>query len=306
VVCWNDIAGDDYDTLDDTRSPQQTPEIAAGSDVSLSTPTIAVLYEDDRVLVIDKPEGIAHHDRDDELGILSVVRRAQAFGKLHYQGRLYGVHRLDRVTSGILMLAKDADTASTLTRAFRDGTVAKYYVGVSTKRRSTKKKKQGWVRGRMARGRRKSWHLTRERNDGDSPSHVAVTRFFTASLSSLRDSAAVQDDALVAMTCLLFRPYTGRTHQLRVAAKSLGMPLLGDPIYKDGFVSTTTARTCLHSSAIHVDLDDGPITIWSPPPFHHLWNSKESKEAFDAILVHLMQKHCDCDLILEKMKGHGL
>jgi hypothetical protein len=84
------------------------------------------------------------------------------------------------------------------------------------------------------------------------------------------------------------------------------MPLLGDPIYKDGFDSQDTPRTCLHASAIHIDLDDGPITIWSPPPFHHWWKDKESKEVFDAILMHLMQKHCDCDPILEKMKGRGL
>lgn len=275
----------------------------AGSDTvddSLPAHRIAVLYEDNRILVINKPEGVPHHDGEGELGILSILRQFQASGKLNYQGRLHGVHRLDRVTSGILMLAKDADMASTLSQAFREGTVTKYYVGVSAKRRS--KKKQGWVKGNMVRGRRKSWYLTR--GDGSDASNTAVTRFFTAGLTSLWDSAA-QDDALP-MTCLLFRPYTGRTHQLRVAAKSVGMPLLGDPIYKDGSDSTLSARTYLHASAIHVDLDDGPITIWSPPPFHHLWNGKEGKEAFDAILVHLMQKHCDCDPVLVEMKGSDL
>lgn len=288
--------------VDDDR--RQMSEIMAGSnavDASLPTHHIDVLYEDYRILVINKPEGVPHHDGEGELGILSILRQSQASGKLNYQGRLYGVHRLDRVTSGILMLAKDADMASTLTQAFREGMVTKYYVGVSAKRRS--KKKQGWVKGNMVRGRRKSWYLTRG-NGGDA-SNTAVTRFFTASLSSLWDSAA-QDDTLP-MTCLLFRPYTGRTHQLRVAAKSVGMPLLGDPIYKDGSDSTTlTARTCLHASAIHVDLDDGPITIWSPPPFHHLWKGKEGKEEFDAFLVHLMRKHCDCDPLLAEMKGRDL
>jgi len=262
---------------------------------------VSVLYESDGILAINKPQGISHHDDgqyDGELGILSLLRQAQTRGDLDYQGRLYGVHRLDRVTSGILILAKNAKMASTLTRAFREGQVTKYYVGVSSKKRT--KKKQGWIKGNMVRGRRKSWYLTRGK-DNDSFTNKAVTRFFTASLASLRHSAV--DQEAPAMTLMLFRPYTGRTHQLRVAAKSVGLPLIGDPIYSDGTDSTSDAkRTCLHACAIHIDLDnEEPVTICSPLPFHHLYRSKEATEAFNASLSQLMQKHCDCDPILALM-----
>lgn len=260
---------------------------------------ISVLYESERILAIDKPEGIPHHDGgEEELGILSVLRQAQSSGDLEYQGRLYGVHRLDRVTSGILLFAKDAETASMLTRAFREGNVTKYYVGVSNKKRS--KKKQGWVKGSMVRGRRKSWYLTREKDE--SSTNMAVTRFFTASLAPFRESAV--NGETPPLTCILFRPYTGRTHQLRVAAKSVGLPLAGDPVYTDGSGSNRKERTCLHATAIHIDLlDDATITIWSPPPFNHLYQEAEAIEGFHASVVQLMQKHCDCDPILERVSS---
>lgn len=262
---------------------------------------ITILFESDRILAIDKPPGISHHDgsNTDDLGILSLLRISQQNVKLQYQGRLYGVHRLDRVTSGILLLAKDKQMASLLTRAFRDGNVTKYYIGVSSRRRS--KKKQGWIKGKMIRGRRKSWYLSREQQG----SSLAVTRFFTSSLSSLRESAV--DTNAPPMTCILFRPYTGRTHQLRVAAKSVGLPLSGDPIYTDGLDSSSSARTFLHASAIHMHLggdDNESITIWSPPPFHHLYkDDSEGNEAFRDTVTQLMKKYCDCDQILAAMNA---
>jgi len=129
---------------------------------------------------------------------------------------------------------------------------------------------------------------------------MAVTRFFAASLTSLRESAA--DEEAPPMTCMMFQPYTGRTHQLRVAAKSVGLPLTGDPNYSDGSDSRSDVRTCLHASAIHIDFDDeDPVTIWCPPMFHHLYKDENGRKAFNATVMQLMQKHCDCDPILALM-----
>lgn len=65
-----------------------------------TTPNINVLYESDDVLAIDKPPHISHHDDDQEIGILSIIRQQQKEERISYQGRIYGVHRLDKVTSG--------------------------------------------------------------------------------------------------------------------------------------------------------------------------------------------------------------
>ena len=117
---------------------------------------------------------------------------------------------------------------------------------------------------------------------------------------------------------MLFRPHTGKTHQLRVAAKSLSMPILGDLRYGGGRLPATSGgggcappspppsdgvddsngrdwdRTYLHASAVHFELDEREsVTVWSPPPFGQL------AEGLDEVFVRLMEKHCDCPPILD-------
>lgn len=254
---------------------------------------IPILYESDRLLIINKPHGIAHHndrsedDNDDEkdtqLGIVNLIRNNRDAGE-----RLWGVHRLDRVTSGILILAKDVAMAQALTASFANGQVAKIYMGISARRPT--KKKQGWVQGGMVKSRDKSWKLTRD----DESHNFCKTRFFTAPI-------LCQDQKL---TLLLFRPYTGKTHQLRVAAKSMGLPLWGDPIYKNGNsgkdddMLPAASRTYLHASGILLPplLDmPSPLAVWCQPPFQELIRD-------DSCISHIMQKHCDVPEILAAMQ----
>ena len=323
------------------KSPIDSSQFPLFSNNYFLSQPLSILFENDRILAIDKPSGISHHDsglmdddHDDDpsqhsqkaFGILSHLRQLQTLGKLQHTGRLFGVHRLDQVTSGILLLAKDAGMASQLTRAFREGRVTKYYVGLS--QRSSPPKKQGWIRGHMVRGRRKTWLLTpntplpqlpsSDNKAGNDPSshppnnninNMAVTRFFTAGLGNLPPPTTMLSTTPVASprTCILFRPYTGRTHQLRVAAKAMGLALLGDPLYRDGSSShladqVSSIRTCLHAAGLHVQLegDASPITIWSRPPFGQLfWNDTSTIESFDQVTLRLMDKHCDCPALRE-------
>ena len=108
-----------------------------------SNMNIPIIYENDRLLAIDKPHGISHHDNTasssgNELGILSLIRKQQATNTFPYPHRLYGVHRLDYVTSGILLLAKDITTANLLVNKFRNKEISKWYIGISG-RKPTKK-----------------------------------------------------------------------------------------------------------------------------------------------------------------------
>ena len=277
-----------------------------------------ILYESNRILAIDKPAGIAHHTEEDELGIISLLQ--EYYRSTSKASRLYGVHRLDRVTSGILVLAKDPEMAGWLSKQFPEKTIVKYYIGIS--HRKPKKKKQGWIKGKMTRGRRKSWYLE---SSTESSTNCAVTRFYTAGLGAMGEhclptknttlsSANSDDELLSAKTCLLFRPHTGKTHQLRVAAKSVGLPLLGDPIYSpDTLPSAMTGnnRTFLHATAIHIPLptetddrdEQQKVTIWSPPPFAPmLWN-EEIQCDFDQIVYNLFDKYCECPEILRKAKS---
>jgi len=283
---------------------------------------VPILYESETVLAINKPYGIPHHDDLDSgmPGILSLIRHLQMLddnnaNAIKYKGRIYGVHRLDKATSGILLLAKDKETASALSSYFRKKDIIKYYVGISTKK--AKKAKQGWVKGDMIKGRRGSWLLQNTRND------PAITRFFTAGLGGLAKDL-VDDICLpggsIPRTVILFRPHTGRTHQLRVAAKSVGLPLMFDPYYADGtnvmrnekcselnsFSWSTVERTYLHATAIHLNLkDEEEITIWCPPPFGSLWKAS-IQDQFHNIVLKLIKKHGESpEITLAVMKNES-
>jgi tRNA pseudouridine32 synthase / 23S rRNA pseudouridine746 synthase len=273
------------------------PELGVAKADRVDHPTISILLETDRFLVVNKPAGIPYHNDDDEnLGILNVLRLQLENQRGDSAPRLYGVHRLDRVTSGILLFAKDSVTAGMIQRAFQSGSVVKYYTAISHNKAT--KKKQGWVQGKMVRGRRKSWYLTRDEN-GDN---FAKTRFFTAGLGHLGATADSSPKTLI-----LFRPYTGKTHQLRVAAKSVGLPLAGDPVYNG---IDNAMRTYLHATALHIpascfltdtDSVQEAIAIWCPPPFGEAWadGCTSIEKDFREVLDKLVQKHCDCPEIQE-------
>lgn len=251
---------------------------------------IPVLFESHEILAVHKPSGIPHHSNVDELGIVALLRQQ------YTETRLYSVHRLDRVTSGILLLAKTPHAAKELTRLFREKKIVKYYTALSFHKAS--QKKQGWVQGGMERGRRKSWKLVRE-----VKTNYARTRFFSAGLGHLNarnEESQVPVDAdttpAAPRTLLLLRPYTGKTHQLRVAAKSVGLPLAGDPIYKDRYDSSATLnRTFLHATALEIVVDANScfnqnISLWCSPPFEHFWKDPQD---FDRVLQKLVDKHCE-------------
>lgn len=147
-------------------------------------------------IVIDKPSGISVH-RDGEAAGLIALLAAQTGRK-----RLWLVHRLDKATSGVLLLACNPNAAAELCAVFAERRAEKTYWALSDRKPS---KKQGRIKGGMEKARRGAWKLTR------SGEHPAVTDFTSRSLAP-------------GLRLFELRPQTGRTHQLRVAMKSLGSP----------------------------------------------------------------------------------
>jgi len=155
--------------------------------------------------------------------------------------------------------------------------VHKYYVALSAKR---PKKKMGTVSGEMTRARRGAWRLVkrpstdesdeaRDDNEGDDSTRVtrngspqvATTKFVSRGLlkpkSAERDSRGGRDETKKNARALRFfalRPLTGRTHQLRVALKSLGAPILGDALYAGKEEARKEDRAYLHAAAVRVAL----------------------------------------------------
>ena len=305
------------DTNDDNNEQQG---VFTTYSTTNTIPTI--LYESDNVLAINKPPHIPHHNSEQEIGIISHIRTLQQKDLFPYQGRLYGVHRLDRCTSGILLFAKNKETAISLSNAFRDKQVTKYYLALTGKK--PKKKKQGWVKGGMVPSRRGTWKLTNSDSiDKKKKQNQAVTRFYSAGLGSCssnsfhHDLVDDNDHELRSKTMILFEPHTGKTHQLRVAAKSLGLPILGDKMYGDAIHAESFERTYLHALAIDVIVhtNDGGerVTIYNPPNWFHndqqqgTLNQNEKNEYSstigdaESVLELLIKKHCKNEPILNEV-----
>jgi 23S rRNA pseudouridine955/2504/2580 synthase len=165
----------------------------------------SVLYEDEDVLVINKPAGLAVQ------GGTGMSRHLDGFLQAIYgeKQRPKLVHRLDKDTSGVLVLARNDFAAAKLSESFRERTTRKYYWALTS---GVPKPKQGKIHLPLAKGRDE--RVVIDEKEGKS----AIT------LYQVIESA--MKTAFVALW-----PLTGRTHQLRVHMQAIETPILGDELY---------------------------------------------------------------------------
>lgn len=170
--------------------------------------SLPVVYEDDDLLAVDKPGNLLSHptDRIFENTTTTILRKQFPRGKLHL------VHRLDRETSGVLLLAKNRDAARVLTGSFESREVKKEYLAAVDAGFPHKKvvvdRPIGPDGGEIK-------VKQRVRADG-APAATEFVRLWSSSDRSV----------------LLARPKTGRLHQIRVHLASLGFPIIGDKLYR--------------------------------------------------------------------------
>ena len=198
----------------------------------------AVIHEDDNLLVVDKPSGLAVHGGSGvSFGVIEALRRANA------EDRYELAHRLDRDTSGCLVVAKNRATLLDLHAQFRAGVVKKRYDAI--------------VAGRWPAGlRRVELPLLRfvtaqgeRRVRGDRRGERARTDFTVA--RHLGDDA----EGLTA-TWLTASPKTGRTHQIRVHAAASGHPVVGDDKYAPNEPAAFgRSRLLLHATELALRVD---------------------------------------------------
>ncbi|SDH05749.1 RluA family pseudouridine synthase [Roseospirillum parvum] len=217
----------------------------------------AVLLKDRRLVALNKPAGLAvqggtntHRHLDGLLGPLAE--------------RLFGpgapplslVHRLDRDTSGVLVLARDANSAAALARAFKSREAEKVYWALVVGR---PRPAQGTIKGRL------------DKTPGGRGERVSVTE--EGGKSALTDYTTLATTGQK-LAWLALRPRTGRTHQLRAhTAQVLGTPILGDGKYggadahPGGIVPGK--RLHLHARALRLPHPDGgTLTLTAPLPGH--------------------------------------
>lgn len=209
--------------------------------------------ETEHFLVIDKSPGVSVHRDQAASGLVMQVEQDRG-------EKLWLVHRLDRITSGLLLLARSADACNRLAELFREQRVEKFYLALSDKKPT---KKQGQVVGDMERGRRGSWKLLRSREN------PAITEFYSYSASP-------------GLRLFLCKPGTGRTHQIRVALKSVGSPIIGDSIYHEA-VTETPDRGYLHAWQLSFMLDGQAYSFRADPQQGELFQQPEVINAITAI-----------------------
>ncbi|EHN10459.1 Ribosomal large subunit pseudouridine synthase D [Patulibacter medicamentivorans] len=178
-------------------------------------PPITVLHEDEQLLVVDKPAGLIVHHGAGQDGPTLVDAVAGYLSTTSPPGddpeRPGIVHRLDRETSGLLLIARDDATHRALQEAIRERSVTREYLALVDGRPDAR---SGTIDAPIGRDRHQR---TRHSLDTDSPRR-AVTHFTI-------------EELLPRTSLLRVTLETGRTHQIRVHLKAIGLPVVGDPEY---------------------------------------------------------------------------
>ncbi|HYB91729.1 MAG TPA: RluA family pseudouridine synthase [Candidatus Binataceae bacterium] len=223
-------------------------------------PAIDVLYSDDEMIVVDKPAGVAVHPSPGHPDGTLVDALLARFPELATMAEPDGVlrpgivHRLDKDTSGVMVVARTPFARMALSRQFKERTVKKTYLAI--------------VRGVIPRDR-----VTIERPVGRHPVErkrmSVVSRTPRAAVSHVtvlhRFKPAGRDEP--GATLVRVVPETGRTHQIRVHLASIGHPCLGDTLYGGPKIGGFT-RQALHALAIAISHPKSaePMEFIAPPP----------------------------------------
>lgn len=208
---------------------------------------IRIVFENPAFILAFKAAGVNFHS-EDEAGF--VVQVSQHLGL-----PLFPVHRLDKMTSGLVILAKNSETAAQFGKMFENREVEKYYLAISMRK---PKKKMGWVKGDMTSARRGDYKLL---TTMDNP---AVTQFISCALRTHE-------------RFFLIKPHTGKTHQIRVALKSLGSPIAGDERYAASNEARKEERGYLHAYALRFRINDEEFSFVSLPDEGERFVSQECK-----------------------------
>jgi 23S rRNA pseudouridine1911/1915/1917 synthase len=190
------------------RLPIETPEPVVPEDIPLD-----IIYEDDTLLAVNKPAGmVVHPALGHTSGTLvnAVLAHCPQIADVGGLERAGIVHRLDKDTSGLILIAKDEATRAALQRQFKRRRVVKTYLALVE---GQVQPREGVIEAPVGRDKRQRKRMAVVRRGREARTTYRAVEYFAD------------------YTLLEVRPYTGRTHQVRVHLAWLGYPIVGDRVY---------------------------------------------------------------------------
>ena len=199
---------------------------------------LPILYEDDDVIIVNKPSGLLTHAKgglSDEPTVAEIIRPKTSFATDTDRPGI--VHRLDRDTSGLLIIAKNPESAAHLQRQFAERTAKKTYIAITDG-----KTKLNAAKIDLPIGRNPSVPSTFRIDPNGKPAQTTYHVLAKNNTQSLVE----------------LKPTTGRTHQLRVHLAHLNAPILGDRVYG----KSSDCRMMLHAQKLEITLPPGERKVF--------------------------------------------
>lgn len=244
---WQKYIEAGYVSMDGVKANKTTP-VGPNHGISINIPRttkemldLPIIYDDDNVVVIDKPVGVLAHSKgalNDEFTVADFIKLHAKKSDLPDNNRFGIVHRLDRATSGVMIGAKNADALKKLQKQFSERKVKKTYLA-------------------LVQAPPKETAARIDLPIGRNPKHPSRFRVDPRGKNAITDYRIVKTFP-DGKTLVELKPHTGRTHQLRVHLAHIGTPIIGDPIYGTG----SDGRMMLHASELEITIPDGKRRIF--------------------------------------------
>jgi len=207
--------------------PAKPPEQTLPEDIPLD-----IIYEDETLLVVNKPAGmVVHPALGHTSGTLvnAVLGHCPDIAEVGGADRAGIVHRLDKDTSGLILVAKDDETRAALQRQFKRRQVTKTYLALVEDQMQPR---EGIIEASIGRNKRQRKKMAVVKHGREARTMYRAVEYF--------------DDH----TLLEVRPHTGRTHQVRVHLAWMGFPIVGDSVYGRRRQRLLKSRHFLHAASL--------------------------------------------------------